>query len=147
MDLQPSILKLRFDPAGLDLRLLEVGWTLDGPIKFPQKNGTDVVPTPDSPFPLILSTLNSEFILKFTVADDSAATRKDSMIDVLNSLIAIAALGVKPLWITVQGLTTNKWIVEQCRVSENEPWHQPTGDGKVWTMKTYTLTCAGISYD
>jgi hypothetical protein len=53
---------------------------------------------------------------------------------------------VKALRIEAQGLSGHYWTVAQCRVSEQEPWHQPTKDGKVWTMRGYTLVCAGISY-
>ncbi|MEO5712987.1 MAG: hypothetical protein ABIT37_05825 [Luteolibacter sp.] len=147
MDLQASILKLTFDPASAALVLLDYGWMLaDGPLRFPQKNGTEVVPSPDSSYPLILDTLNSQFVIKYTVVDDAAGSRAASMTAVLNSLISVAALGVKPLKIEVDGVGGGHyWQAAQCKVSENEPWHQPHSRF-ARTVKSLTLTCAGLSY-
>lgn len=146
MDRQDSILKLTFDPGVGNIVLLNYGdGLLDGPLKFPQKLGKDIVPTADSPYPLILDKLNADFVMKFTKVDDTAASPAESMRKVLDSLVATADLGVKQLKIEVQGISGHHWLVQFCGVTEHEPWNAP--DKTVArTVKGYTLACAGISY-
>lgn len=146
MNLQDSILKLTFNPGGTNLVLLNYGSKLaDGPVKFPQANGRDIVPTPDSPYPLILDTLNSQFPIKFTVVDDSPTSPAEAMRTVFNSLVATPSYGVKQLKIEVQGITGHYWLVQYCHLTKNEVWSQP--DSRfARMMKTIEMSCAGISY-
>jgi len=146
MDLLSSILKLTFDPGVSNRVLLNYGDKLgEGPLKFPQKLGKDIVPTVDSAYPLILDSLNAEFTLKFTVADDTAASLAESMRGVLDSLVTVAGLGVKQLKIEVQGITGHYWLVQYCGATEHEPWNDPHAR-YARTVRSYTLACAGISY-
>lgn len=142
-----SILKLTFDPGGANTVLLNHGdRLLDGPVKFPQRNGLAVEPSPDSPYPLILSTLNSNFTMKFSKVEDGAASQAAAMAAALNSLISEAGRGVKQLKIEVLGWTAGKyWLVQFCGCGEHEPYALPVS-GKNYTVKGYTLSCSGISY-
>lgn len=146
MTFHRSILKLTFDPGGANVVLLNFDdRLLDGPLKFPQRNGVDVTPTPDSPYPLILATLNSQFSMKFAKVESGAASQALAMAAALNSLITESARGVDQLKIEVQGISGHHWLVQYCGCTEHEPYALPATNENL-TVKSYTLSCAGISY-
>lgn len=145
MTLGESILKLTFDPTGTPRQLLGYdSWLVDPPLKFPQVNGRDIIPTPDSPYPLILDTLNSEFSLKFAVINDASETPAEAMETLLGSMVTVPSYGVKPLKIEVQGISGH-WLVAFCHVDKHEQWQQPD-PRYARIVRAFELSCAGISY-
>lgn len=136
--------KLTFDPSGSPKVLLNYNQKLASDLKFPQRNGLDVVPSPDSAWPLLLATGNSSVIIAVELYADEA-TDKEARAAILDSLIATAAYGVKPLKIQVQGYTDRFWTFASCGIAEYDTSRVVTAP-TARNVKGYKLTCAGLSY-
>lgn len=123
--------------------ILDIGQEMADELKFPQRNGLEVVPTPDSAWPLLLDTRNSAVTLKVqayvTPADDKTARAA-----VLDSLVTRAAETISTLKMEVAGYTDRYWTAAQCRATEFEPEVVVTARGPR-VLRTFSLTCAGLS--
>lgn len=123
--------------------ILNIGSEMADELKFPQRNGLDVVPTPDSAWPLLLDTGNSSVTIKFGIlvayADD-----KQARAGLLDSLVTRAAETVGALKIEVSGYTDRYWTFAQCRAAEYEPSMVITDRGAK-VLRSFVLTCAGLS--
>jgi hypothetical protein len=125
------------------LVILDYGSEMPEELKFPQANGLDVVPTPDSAWPLLLDTGNSAVRIKVAVYA-TAADDKVLRADLLDSLVTRAAETVTTLKLEVYGYTDRYWTFAQCRSAEYEPTVVVTTRGPK-TLRTYMLTCAGLA--
>lgn len=136
--------KLTFDPSGSPKVLVDFNQKLAGDLKFPQRNGLDVVPSPDSGWPLLLATGNSSVIIAVEVFADES-TDKAARAALLNSLIATAGYGVKPLKIEVAGYSDRYWTFASCGIAEYDA-QRALSAPTARNLKGYKLTCAGLSY-
>lgn len=112
-------------------------------LRFPQALGTDVVPTPDSSWPLLLPTGNASVTLAFSVYT-SASTDKEARAAILDSLVTVAGTGVSTLKIEVSGYTDRYWTFASCRIKDYEPYRPVEGNSAL-LVKRYSLVCAGLS--
>lgn len=136
--------KLTFDPAAANVVLLDYNQKLAADLKFPLKNGLDVINTPDSAWPLLLATGNSAVTLAFEIYADTADD-KSARAAILNSLINTALLTIKPLKIQILGYTDRYWTFAACSVAEYEPSRYLSAPTPR-VLAGYKLTCVGLSY-
>lgn len=138
--------KLTFDPAGTPLVLLAIGDEMAEEIRWPLKKGMDLVELVDSANPFMRPTGNNSFVIQLSIfqdeADDATARRK-----IMESLIAVAALGKKPLKIEAAGVTDRYWQAAAACITEHEPSLLMDFPGaratKAYTITATTLTQVG----
>ena len=135
--------KITFDPAGTPLVLLAVGDEIDSELRCPIKRGLDTVALVDSPIPFLRPTGNSQFAIKlniytYTSLDTSA---RAAMFD---SLIAIDALGRKPLRIEISGIPTYYYQFANAYVTDHDPGRDPDGV-PAGVVKSYAIVATGLS--
>lgn len=123
--------------------ILDYGSWLSEELRFPQSNGLEVVPTPDSAWPLLIDTKNSAVTIRFSILS-TASEDKETRASALNQLMTRAAETIAALRIDVNGYTDRYWTFAQCRAKEFESGVIRHA-GRPMLSRTYELTCAGLT--
>jgi hypothetical protein len=128
---------------GETLVILDYGYEMPEEVKFPQRSGLDVVPSPDSAWPLLLATGNAEVVIKFSVLWPFAGD-KETRANLMDSLAVWSNYPMSYLYVQVKGYTDRYWLFSQCLVNAVDMEIVITRRGPK-AMHSYTLTCAGLS--
>lgn len=135
--------KLTFDPLGTPLVILNYADEIDAELHLPVTRGLEVVPLIGSAVPFLRPSGNSVYAIQlkiFTAAGSDAAARAA----MLDSLIAIDALGRKPLKLEISGVSTYYYQFANAFITVHDPGREVDGMPN-WLSKAYTLTAAGLS--
>ena len=135
--------KLTFDPAGTPLVLLAIGDEMAEEIRWPLKKGMELVNLLDSANPFLRATGNNSFSIRLEVfadeSGDAMARRK-----IMESLLAVAALGKKPLKIEAAGVTDRYWLAAAAVITDYDPAILIDFPGARAT-KVYAITMASLT--
>ncbi len=124
--------------------LVDYGQMLAREFPFDIGNGTDVVASPDSAYPLLLDTGNATVTFSFTVFWDFP-TDKEAAAALLNSLIFTAGSGIQILKLERSGYADRYWQYAQARITRSTP-ELMTNTDTARLAVAYSLTCVGPSY-
>lgn len=135
--------KLTYDPAGTPLVLLDVGWKVAGELRFPLKRGLEVVDLAEAAAPFLRPAGNSVVTIQFEVFKDESLD-KTARQAVMESLIAVNALGKKPLRIEISGITDRYWQFSNAYLHEHNPARYLEAP-VARRVLGYTITATGLT--
>ena len=135
--------KLRFDPAGDNIVILDFGQYVDQEFPWKLAMNCDVVPIVDGAAPFLRKGGNAVVTLEFktysALAYDKYARR-----DMMRSLMDIAALGKKPLRVEVYDLPDRYWQFAQCVISTAAPRREVEATKARWEQ-SYSIVATNLT--
>lgn len=135
--------KLTFDPAGTPRVLLDFGQKMVQELRWPVRRGLEVVDIAEAAAPFLRVTGNAVVALSFEVFADEA-TDALSRRALLEGLIAVAALGKRPLRVEIAGISGTYWQFANAAISEHEPARHLTAPTARASLK-YNIQATGLT--
>ena len=134
--------KITFRPGGSPIVLVNYGDEIDAEPTWPLRKGLSVINLVDADAPFLKPMGNAAVTLAFKVFSDETLD-KDARQEVMESLLAWAALGKEELKIEINGITDRYWKFADAYVTEHTPirWMEA---GTARVCKSYSVTATGL---
>lgn len=136
--------KLTFDPAGTPRVLLDFGEKLAEEISFQGAKGLEVVDLTDAASPFLRPSGNNVVTFSWELWRD-AVSDAQARADALNGMMAIIALGRRPLRIQLSGFTGGYWQFANACITEHSALRRLESPTPRY-VQTFSATCTGLSY-
>lgn len=136
--------KFTFDPAGVSpVVLLAYGDLTEGEVRFPYRRSLEVIDITEGAAPFLRLNGNAAVTIEFeryTIETDDKTARQA----IMDSLLAIDALGKKPLRVEISGITDRYWQFANAVIHIHEPsrWLE---SARARVCKRYTITATGLA--
>lgn len=124
--------------------LVEYGDLLADELPFDLSTGTEVVPSPDSAYPLLLATGNNTYNFTLSVFRDYPSDR-DAAADLFGDLLRVSSSFVSFMTLQRRDWTDRWWRFETARITRATPKIQIQPDTARLRLD-YTITAAGLTY-
>lgn len=135
--------RLTFDPAGAAIVLLAYDSEIDAEPSWPLRKSLDVVNLVDTDAPFLRPAGNNVVTFSFRVYSDETldATARQR---VMESLIAVAPLGRKPLKVEIKGITDRYWQFANAFITEHTPVRfMDAGTARI--VKSWSVTATKLA--
>lgn len=134
--------RLTFDPAGAARVLLDYGDWLAGEVEWTLKKPLEVVNLPDSEEPFLRHYGNATYEIRFELSSEASSDTL-ARAQVLDGLVAMMALGNKPLRVQIPG-AVNFWQFASCYVTAPTLSRDETG-ATPRALRSYAITATGLT--
>jgi len=143
-DLISSLHKLTFSPASSPLVILDYGQMIDQELAFSLAKAVEVIDPVDAADAFIRD--GKSCIWKAQIRTYSTESLDlDARVAAMQSHLAVAALGKKPLRVQIQGYAGHYWQFADCMITAHTPVRELLRSKVRWS-RTWDIVASGLTY-